>query len=143
MIMNTFEVGLETNREAEQLVLRIGGLPEITRASTDLIIAIAQTRTEIADATFDEQRFPARLTTSQAEELKNDLRMNSSSPLRVTASEQEGLAGVKRFGLDARLNSAQTELMSLLRKIVEIRADLIFSQTAFEITPEAPVVQDL
>jgi hypothetical protein len=108
---------------SRDFVTQTGGLPEIVRASHDLMEAIRQTRNEVEAATFDE-RFPRR-----ASDYFREMSKGRAFPQHVQAAvEAEGEAGHKRAALLAALKEAEGMVHTVIHFLVEIRTDMKCSQ---------------
>lgn len=124
--MSNFDIIHTNAAEAEEFIAHVGGMPEIMRASADLMSAIDQTYDEIAGAIFDPARFPA---TPVPPEQQTELGLlRSTAPLLRAALTHEGKSGAKRFQLETDLRATEHTLFRLMHRIVEIRTDLKVSQ---------------
>lgn len=122
--MTDFGEVLESQRQAEAFIAETGGLPEITRAAQDLRDALDQTRGEIAEATFA-SRFP-----NPPGDYFNATRARTNfSPRTSQLVAIEGEAGAKRSELEHGLEAIELDLFSLINRLVELRCNLIVSQT--------------
>lgn len=122
---------------ADAHVADAGGLPEIARASQDLMTAFDLTRQQIANATFagrfgtDPEAFIHGLENRGST-------INQFSHAIAAAGLKGGEAEVKREQLAIRLQALEGSLLGLLVDLVGLRADLEFSQREFvdEVAPE-------
>ena len=122
MTTNGEQLG-QASIDAEAYIHEAGSLPEIDSASADLRKAIDQTRLEIDGADFA-KRFP----TEASDHFRTMLNLEGLAPAVLAAIEREGEAGHKRAHLLASLDRIDSGLNSLIRALVEIRADLVTSQ---------------
>lgn len=112
MSMTDFGEVLESRRQAEAFIADTGGLPEITRAAQDLRDALAQTRTEIAEATFA-SRFP-NPPGNFFETMKNSAGFAPRTKFLVA---EEGEAGHKRAALESGLDSIEADFILTYPKV--------------------------
>ncbi len=118
---------LRSQHAAAEYVAEVGGLPEIDRASTDLVTAINHTRGEILEAQIA-RRFPRDTS---------DIFDSTTASLPIAAGalwaiEKEGEAGMKRYQLLCDLEVVEDQLASLIGRLVHIRADLHAASTEFD-----------
>jgi len=116
---------LDSARESEKFVNQTGGLPEIWQATENLRLALDQTDREIADAVIA-ARFPRTASDNMMTLLGGG---NDLSPQILQALQKEGEAGFKRAGLAVRAQHLRGQLMLLLNQLVDLRCDLVISQT--------------
>lgn len=114
--------------ESDKFIAKTGGLPEISRASSDLAGALEQTRQEIKTAEFA-QRYPRYPSDYFLTMLKGG--RESLTPRAQQAIDNEGEAGYKRESLIIGVEKIEAELCGLIQRLVELRCDLHVSQQEF------------
>lgn len=117
---------VDPSQQAAATIAGVGGLPEITDAAANLVLAFEQTRQEIETADFA-SRF-LRVPSDHFLAMVDNARLSHEA---VEAIAMEGEAGMKRSELRADLAAIEGGLTSLIRRFVELRADLCFAQEEF------------
>ncbi|GEM_PF-3799631 len=121
-----YEQVIQPQQDAEAHIAKIGGLPEITAAAEGLMSALAQTKTEIATATF-----ASRFLGPSSDVTARILEQAAYSAPTVTAIEAEGEAGLKRVQLTSDYLTVENEVRLALAHLVSLRADLTLAQEGF------------
>lgn len=122
--MENWERILAAVHDSEELVKRTGGLPEIWQAAEDLRYALDRTDQEISEAVIAD-RFPRTASDNMMVIIENC----GLTPEALRTIEEEGEAGYKRITLAVRSRNLRQQLMGLIGQLVELRCDLVFSQT--------------
>jgi hypothetical protein len=119
-----WEQTVQSDAKSRQFMDQTGGLPEIWTAAENLRLALDQTDREIAEAVMA-ARFPRKASDNMLTLIGHSM----LSPEMQDAIEEEGEAGYKRATLQIRTRQIRQQLMGLIHELVEVRCDLVVSQT--------------